>query len=275
VEKPLTDIAFLKALLAAHGIRPRRSGGQHFLVCEDVVSATLKALGAGPEHITELGAGAGVLTQALLGAGFQVRAVERDRHLAKFLKETTPQRLTSSLELVIGDLRHEPWEWDRPYQLVGNIPYYLSGLIIRRITLLEALPRRVVLLVQREVGQRLVSKTPGLQLIGLAVQLWGTAKVLAEVPANCFWPAPRVDSQLLVLEPKGSDRLSSDERERILALAGRFFRARRKQMGGVMRREWKVDSTRAEEALREAGIDPMVRPQEVTVAQWVQLQRTL
>jgi len=132
-------------------------------------------------------------------------------------------------------------------------------------------PEQVVLLVQREVGQRLAAQPPHLQLIGLAIQLWGTVRRLSSVPAGCFWPRPKIDSQLILLRPHTDSRLSGDERERVLAVAAQFFRLRRKQMGGTLRRNWNLNIAQAERQLRHVGIDPTQRPQEVTVLQWVQL----
>ena len=280
-----SDVTSLKVLLAAYGIVPRRSSGQNFLVCGEIVEKTLKVLNAGSRQVTELGAGTGVVTQALLSAGFTVRALENDRRLGELLTATTPDHLKHKLELIIGDLRQESWEWPvntahqyggqagRPgaYQLVGNIPYNLSGLILRRITQSVVAPERAVLLVQQEVGQRLAAQPPHLQLIGLAAQLWGTVRLLESVPAECFWPRPKIASQLIALEPHINNRLPGDERERVLAVAAQFFRAKRKQMGGTARRNWNFSSTQAERRLRQAGIDPAQRPQETTVLQWVRL----
>jgi 16S rRNA (adenine1518-N6/adenine1519-N6)-dimethyltransferase len=272
----LTELAHLKALLTAHGIRPRRTASQNFLTSRDVVTAIVSAARGGPRAVTELGAGTGVITQALLTADFAVRAIERDRQLATILTSVMPPQLQPELELVIGDVRQKSWEWSTPYQIVGNIPYHLSGLVIRKITQLTPLPRQAVLLVQAEVGERLTAEVPQLQLIGLAVQLWGSARILQRVPAAAFWPSPRVDSALVLLTPASStQRLSLAEREAVLGVAKHFFRSRRKQMGGVLKRWLAIKPEEAGDILRRAGIDLQQRPQEVSVSRWVALQHTL
>lgn len=271
----LFNAAYLRSLLAQHGARPRLSADQHFLVCERVMVATLKAIKNGPSRITELGSGCGSLTLPLLAHHYTVRAVERDRQLAAVLRELTPLAARDRLELIAGDLRQEQWGWEEPWQLVGNIPYQLSGFIIRRLTQLEPAAALAVLLLQREVGERVTASEPALQMLGLAVQLWGTARVLCAVPAGCFWPAPRVDSRLVALRPHAPSCLSLAERERVLQVAARFFRTRRKQMGGVLRRQWGLPVSEAERVLRTASIVPQQRPQEVSPAQWVKLAETL
>jgi 16S rRNA (adenine1518-N6/adenine1519-N6)-dimethyltransferase len=167
------------------------------------------------------------------------------------------------------------WEQPGPYQIVGNIPYHLSGLIIRKITQLEPQPQQALLLLQKEVAARLVAGPPALQLIGLAVQLWGAARVLRSVPASCFWPAPRVDSSLVALKPAAARAVSLAERERVVACARHFFSQRRKQMGGVLKRWQKLDDDAAVALLRRVGIRPEQRPQEISLPQWIRLTQTL
>jgi 16S rRNA (adenine1518-N6/adenine1519-N6)-dimethyltransferase len=272
----LTNVSRLKTLLATHGVRPRRRASQNFLICDTVVAATVAAASAGPQQITELGAGVGVLTQSLLAAGFFVRAIERDRRLAHLLAEVMPAQLQSRLVLVNRDLRRETWEQPGSYQVVGNIPYQLSGLIIKKITRLMAVPEQAVLLLQKEVGQRLVAAPPQLTLIGLAVQLWGSARILRRVPAACFWPAPQVDSVLVSLTPAPSGQWPAlTEREAVLHVAKYFFRMKRKQMGGVLRRRQRISAAAAADLLHQANISSTQRPQEVAVPQWQRLARLL
>ena len=271
----LTSEVYLRELLEKHGVRPRRAAGQHFLVCERVTAATLTALSNGPPRISELGAGCGTLTGPLLAHHYTVRAIESDQQIAAVLLELTPKAARDRLELIVGDLREQQWEWAEPWQLVGNIPYQLSGFIIRRLTQLKPPPALAVLLLQREVGARVTANEPQLQLLGLAVQLWGSARALLTVPASCFWPAPQVDSQLVALAPHTPPDLSLAERELVLQVAAHFFRNRRKQMGGVLRRQRGISDLAAERLLHTAGITPNQRPQEVAPAQWVRLAATL
>lgn len=272
--KNLTDISHLKALLAEADIVPRHSAGQHFLVCAEVVEATLLALDSSA-RVTELGAGVGTLTGMLLEAGYKVRAIERDAALGNLIKAGIPRRMTDRLELVIDDLRAAAWGRDDNYQLVGNIPYNLSGFIVRRLTQLTPAPERAVLLVQREVGERLTAREGNLSLIGLAVRLWGKAEKLLNVPASCFWPMPKVASQLILLSPAGGAGVKSEEREATLALAKQFFQVKRKQMGGRTRQLFGLPPGAASALLRQAGIEPTQRPQEISASAWLALARVV
>lgn len=273
--KNLTNTSHLKALLAKAGIVPQHSAGQHFLVCAEVVEATLLALDSSLARVTELGAGVGTLTGMLLEAGYKVRAIERDAALGNLIKAGIPRRMIGRLELVIDDLRTAAWGGSENYQLVGNIPYNLSGFIIRRLTQLNPVPGRAVLLVQREVGERLTAPVGNLSLIGLAVQLWGKAEKLLNVPASCFWPMPKVASQLILLSPAVRTSIKVKEREAALALAKQFFQARRKQVGGRMRQLFGLEPDAAATLLHQVGIKPTQRPQEIPAAAWLALSRVV
>jgi len=271
----LADRIILWEILEKESIKPKRSAGQNFLVCEEVVQAILAVLPEEPRNITELGAGLGVLTGPLLGASYNVRAIERDERVANVLQKYLPKNLRSNLDLKVADLSQEEWSWNEEYCLVGNIPYNLSGLIVRRITQLDPLPTRVVLLVQREVGQRLTAEAPNMHLNTLAVKLWGEAQLVLDVPADCFWPTPKVASQVIVMEPRKVAMIDVEQREQVLREAKRFYQQKRKQVQGVMKKALQMNSTEVEEILNGLGIPLNARPQEVNEEQWVSLAKRI
>ncbi|PIR74769.1 MAG: hypothetical protein COU35_00630 [Candidatus Magasanikbacteria bacterium CG10_big_fil_rev_8_21_14_0_10_47_10] len=267
------DLEQLKPLLVQAGIRPRRSSGQNFLRNGAVFDAAVAALDPHIPRVTELGAGPGGLTVRLLAAGFTVRAIERDRALVAVLSVVVPQTAAAQLTVVPADLREAAWyEGEGDWQLAGNIPYNVSGYILRRMVQLS--PARAVLLVQKEVGQRLIAGPPRLSLLGLAVQLWGAPRRVRPVPRGSFWPVPAVDSVLVHITPHPS-ALESAARERILAYARPLFAGRRKQLGGSVRRTLGLDAAAAAAVLAAAGIAPQQRPQEVGVAKWIALASEL
>lgn len=255
----LTDVRYIKHLLRRAGIAPKRSAGQNFLICEEVVEATTAALDKETTRVTELGAGVGTLTGALAESGFAVRAIEREAALAKILREQLPKKLRGRVEIITKDLRDVDWTKPEPYQLVGNIPYNLSGFIIRRITELSPAPQQVVLLVQKEVSERICAQPPQMSLMSLAVQLWGKAQIILHVPATCFWPQPQVNSSLVLLTPEVT--IAQVERETILDLARSCFQAKRKQLSGVLRRKYNLD------------VPLQARPQELSLQEWQALAK--
>lgn len=271
---PLTNADYLQFLLDKHHITPEHSAGQNFLICPEPVEAVIAALEGGAEAVTELGAGMGPLTQTLLAAGFSVRAIERDTVLADILEKTLAKPAGERLELIRGDLREVAWEQAKPYALVGNIPYNLSGFILRRLTTLPTPPTQAVFLVQREVGQRITAIPGEMSLLGLSAQLWGTPHLLLQVPRSCFWPEPKVNSAVVMLVPHERG-LALAERERILKVATVFFQQKRKQMGGVLKRSFTLYPEQIESLLATVGVAANARPQELSVEQWTVLTRQL
>ncbi|MDP3997321.1 MAG: rRNA adenine dimethyltransferase family protein [Candidatus Andersenbacteria bacterium] len=266
----LTDINTLKRLIKEVSITPTRASGQNFLICDEPIKAIVGELDPKKKQVTELGAGIGPLTMALLDGGWQVRAIERDEKLADLLKRYAARQNKLSLKLEVSDLRYVDWTWGRTsYQLVGNIPYNLSGLILRRITQLDPAPERAVLMVQKEVAERITTEPPNMSLVGLAIQLWGRGKKVTDVPSGCFWPEPEVRSAVILLEPKGV--MGSGEREKIIGVAKTFFQHKRKQMGGVLVKSFGFGQNMAEDLLKKNGLLPTQRPQELSVKQWRRL----
>ena len=278
--RDLTDKGYLKSILGKRGLKPKKSSGQNFLICEEVIEATLLTLNKMEKRVTELGAGMGVLTKALLESGYEVQAIERDKDLAEVLKKETKRLADNRLQVIVGDLKKVDWSWGdksdkKAYQLVGYIPYNITGLIVRQITNLEPAPERVILLLQKEVGERLTAKPPKMGLSSLAVSLWGEARILMNVPASCFWPKPKVDSCLIMMARRDFG-ISDEERKRIMKMARVFFQAKRKQMGRTMRDQLGIDSRdKAVKILQKAEINEKSRPQELSVEQWRGLARVL
>lgn len=271
---PITDKKTLQQLLAAQQHQPQRSAGQNFLICPGPVTATTAALLDNLAQVVELGAGAGALTEALLAAGHQVTAIERDPVLSVLLQKRLLPSYNKQLTVVSDDMRRHSWERPTPYALVGNIPYNLSGYILRRLPGLTPQPEQVVLLVQREVGQRLMAEPPQMSLLSVAVQLWGTPQRLMPVPARCFWPKPKIDSLLVSLTPH-RQQLPAADYQATVDVARLAFRTKRKQLGGSLRRALTLPEQRITEQLAAAGLSPSQRPEEVSVKQWTTLAKTL
>lgn len=264
---PLTNQAYLKRVLDKAHATPKRSLGQNFLVCTEVVEATLALLATGPKNVTELGAGVGSLTQVLVAADFSVRAIEKDDVLIQLLRKHA-----AGADIMHGDMKEQSWTWPEPYQLIGNIPYNLSGFIIRRLTQLDPRPQQAILLVQAEVGERLLAHPPQMSLLSLAVHLWGAAHQALAVPASCFWPQPKVASMLITLIPHEE---KAPDQEAIMELAKICFQGKRKQIGGSLKRSDQYTAAAVTKALANTTIPATARPQELTAHDWRRLYKEL
>lgn len=269
----LTNVDVIKDLLAGVEATPSRSRGQNFLIAPGIITKTIETIAGGPMQATELGSGLGVLTQALIMAGYQVKAIEQDNNFVTILPTIIPPNKQSALEIVHGDLRHVDWTWPTPYMVIGNIPYNLSGLIFRKLTSLVPAPTAAIFLVQKEVADRLMAKSPDMNLLALSVQLWGTPTMISDVPAHCFWPQPKVASALVQITPYAMPLLTHQEREQLMGVARQLFQGRRKQIGKKLEQLFGLEASR--QALATATLRPEQRPQEISVAQWVTLHANL
>ncbi|MCL2788348.1 MAG: 16S rRNA (adenine(1518)-N(6)/adenine(1519)-N(6))-dimethyltransferase RsmA [Micrococcales bacterium] len=271
----------IRALASRLGVRPAKSLGQNFVVDSGTVRRVARlgvvddggglgcvedrlALGSGvAARVVEVGPGFGSLTLALLEAGAEVVAVEIDPLLARALPETVAQRapsLTGRLTVVEADaLRVDSLPGTPPQVLVANLPYNVAVPVILRF--LERFPEieRAVVMVQAEVSDRLVAD-PGSRVYGVpsAKRAWfASARRAGGVGRAAFWPVPRVDSALVVLERRDPPETTAP-REEVFAVVDAAFSQRRKMLRSALA-TWAGGVARAEEVLVRAGVPPTTR----------------
>jgi 16S rRNA (adenine1518-N6/adenine1519-N6)-dimethyltransferase len=274
----LTDPEYLDFILKKNKIRADKTLGQNFLISQEVVDAIILGLEDEPKHVTELGPGLGTLTQGLIASGFHVRAIEKDDDFISIIPRVLPANLRENLELIHGDLKDIDWmspastatSAKQEWSLVGNIPYNLSGLIIRHLTKLQTAPERAIFLMQKEVVDRLVTEQGNMSLLGLSLGLWGTATLLLRVPPSCFIPQPSVQSSLVLLQPN-SIRLPVEKREEIIAKAKPFFQAKRKQISTTMKRAYLKTDEEIDFITQQLSISKQARPQDISIDTWARL----
>lgn len=269
-----------RALLERAGLRAKKSWGQNFLRDDEVLADIARASRAGPERpVVELGAGLGALTYHLLERGGRVIAVERDREIVPLLRENlaTYERLEIR-EANAAELDYAAFaaELGGPLTVVGNLPYQLSSRIL--VELADAQPHvaRAVLMVQREVAERLEA-TPGGRDYGLLTVLVQRAFWVGrvrDVPPGAFHPPPKVHSAVIELELRKD--LRSRERDARLVLTARAaFSQRRKMLRNSIAMALDRDSREVEAALRRAGIDPGLRAEKLGIDELERLGEAL
>lgn len=255
--------------------RPRKSLGQHFLSDPRILARIADALELrNDETVIEIGPGRGSLTEQLLARAHRVIAIEIDRALAAKLRERYASE--PRLEVVEHDVLETNFgELARgEFALVGNVPYYITTPILFQ-ALRPPRPTRAVYLVQREVAARL-SASPGTKEYGaltVNVAALATAETLFRVPPGAFSPPPSVDSAVVRITPLATAAIAPDEEERFRVFVQQSFGMRRKQMRRVVRSLLSVPPARADELLAAAGVEPEVRPETLTPAQFAALLR--
>lgn len=269
----------VQRLLAEHGLRPSRALGQHFVADPNTVRRVVRLAGVGPgSAVVEVGPGLGSLTLALADAGAGVVAVEVDAGLAGVVREVVAGR---AVEVVEADALHVDWErlLSRPvpgtgddaaaWSLVANLPYNVATPLV--VGVLEGAPRvrRLLVMVQREVGERLAA-SPGSGAYGavsVKVAYWATASVVGRVPPTVFVPRPRVESALVRIERRDEPAVPASVvgYDRLVEVVRAGFAQRRK----MLRRA--LAGVVGPEAFAAAGVAPEARAEELDVEAWGRL----
>jgi 16S rRNA (adenine1518-N6/adenine1519-N6)-dimethyltransferase len=257
-------------LLARHGLAPRRSLGQNFVVDPNTVRRIARLAGVGPgDRVVEIGAGLGALTEALADTGAAVTAVEVDHGLMAVLAERLSGR---GVRLVEGDARRLDWPAvlgaEGGWVLVANLPYNVATPLVA--DLLDGVPavERMLVMVQREVGERLAAAPgdDGYGAVSVKVAYWATARVVGRVPPTVFLPRPKVESALVAITRRPEPAVGPEvDRDGLFALVRAGFGQRRK----MLRRS--LAALVEPEDFDAAGIRPDARAEELDVTDWGRL----
>jgi 16S rRNA (adenine1518-N6/adenine1519-N6)-dimethyltransferase len=268
------DAHQLDQLLRRHRIELKHSLGQNFLTDSRLRDEIAKQTELSPEdEVLEVGAGVGTLTVALAPRCRRVVAVELDGRLIPALRESLAG--IENVEVVRTDiLRFNVRSAfpDGSEIVAGNIPYNLTGALIRKLLDDPPRPRRLSLVVQKEVAERWTASS-GASLATVAVQVFAEARLLFTIPAAAFTPSPRVDSALVCLDVRERPAVDVNDLKAFFRFVEAVFQGRRKQLGGTLGRINGIGSTAAGARLREIGIDPERRPQTLGLGEWESLYK--
>lgn len=264
-------------LLKAHGLRADKSLGQNFLQDPYALEKIVAAAEILPtDTVLEVGPGLGALTRYLAAAAQHVVAVELDGSLLPVLREV----LTGYAQITIlhGDILKMPMAEVIPtadYLVVANIPYYITSALLRHLLESAPRPRRVVLTVQKEVAQRICASPPDMSLLSLSVQVYGTPRVAALIPAGAFHPVPKVDSAVVRMDLSPAPFIPYSLLDTFFALAKAGFSQKRKTLRNSLSAGMRMSPAETESLLRAAGIDPMRRAETLSLEEWRELTARL
>ena len=256
--------------------RPRKRFGQNFLrdqhVLDNIMSAAQLQEG---DRILEIGPGTGALTNRLIETGLPVLAVEIDRDLGAVLKE----RADGNLDVVIGDILRLDWTellYTPPYKLIANLPYNISSQILFRVLDHRGLFQRLILMFQKEVGERLIAREGSREygILSVLVQTWFRIERVMKVPPKAFYPPPKVDSVVLCLEPLDEPRVALRDEGLFRQLVRGAFAQRRKTLrNSLLGSGWQHEQI--DHAFEEADIDPRRRGETLTLDEFGRLANVL
>jgi 16S rRNA (adenine1518-N6/adenine1519-N6)-dimethyltransferase len=250
-------------------LRASKRLGQNFLADPELRDRVVAAAGIEPEdEVLEIGAGPGTLTGELARRARRVVAVELDRRLLRALRAAAPEA-----EVVHADvLRLDPTVYfpSGGEVVVGNIPYYLTGALVPHLLGKAPRPKRLSLVVQREVARRWCG-LEGWSLATVVVQTFTEPRIEFELPPEAFEPPPKVFSALVVLEVRASPAVQVPDLERFFRLVEGVFQFRRKQLRTSLARATGAAPAEIEALLRKLGIDPSRRAETLSLSEWQQV----
>lgn len=275
----LTQRQTIKDLLEKYQAPPKKLMGQNFLADRGVLLSILEAAQLQKEDaVIEIGPGIGTLTKELAQQVKKVIAIEKDHRMVSILQETLSGH--HNVEIINEDALVALGRYTKTikdYKVVANIPYYMTSFLIR--SLLEATnqPSHIILMVQKEIAQRICAKPPHMSLLSVSVQYYGNPHLFSPVKKESFWPSPKVDSAILAIEPKNTPHPDNDLFFEVVK-AG--FSHPRKQLvnnlsvlkdqNGII-----LDKHRISQWLLENQINPRQRAQTLSIDDWARLVRVV
>lgn len=232
------------------------------------------------ETVVEIGPGEGALTERLLAFGCQVIALEKDHRLIPLLEQRFAKEIkTGKLSLIEGDaLEFDPSDYKlkaKSWKLIGNIPYYITGALLRKFLEAKHQPSTLVFLLQKEVAERIVgnpeqrrgTRSAKESILSLSVKAYGTPHYIKSVPAGAFSPPPKVDSAILLVEDISRNRFESSAHEKkFFALIKKGFSQKRKFLRNNLGKEHS-------HLLENVGVSVKARAEDVPLAKWLDLSR--
>jgi 16S rRNA (adenine1518-N6/adenine1519-N6)-dimethyltransferase len=267
-----------RALLRELAVRPSKGKGQNFLSDSGIVARIAAAADLAPgDTVVEVGPGLGILTKELVarvGPAGRVIAVELDRRLTAYLRAELGQ--LPGLTIVEADVLRCPPETlladlpaVTPYTVVANLPYSITSAVLRHFLDSPRRPARLVVMVQREVAERIVARPPDMSLLAVAVQFYGTPAIMMRLAPGAFIPRPKVESAVLRVDVLPTPPLPEADHTPLFALVAAGFSQRRKTVRNSLAAGLGLPKEDIGDLLVATGIAPERRAETLTVADWL------
>jgi len=259
-----------------YNIAPAKFKGQNFLIDKNIVKKIIEVAELKKEDIIlEVGPGLGVLTGELVKQVKKVVAVELDKKISEFLKiEFIGQK---NLRIVTDDiLKINPLDFDLKnfnYKVVANLPYNITSVFLRKFLEPENKPSEIIVMIQKEVGERILAKPGKMNLLAVAVQFYSEPKILFNVSHNSFWPKPKVDSAVIRIKLK--KELPNIDIKHFFQIVKIGFSAKRKQLQNNLANGLGLKNAKIREILINLGLNEKIRAQDLAMEDWVKLAKLL
>jgi 16S rRNA (adenine1518-N6/adenine1519-N6)-dimethyltransferase len=271
----ITDPQQLKNYLRARNLKPKDYLGQNFLIDEQVLDEIVQVADLkSTDVVLEVGPGLGVLTGELASRVKEVYAIEKDSNLASMLRHEFAAE--KKVKIINEDILrfHIARNILSEYKVVANIPYYLTSKLLQLLLESEHPPTLMVLMIQKEVGERVIASVGELSILGISVQIYADVEISASVSKHSFWPVPKVDSVVLKITPKNKYPQIKDKKLffRIIKIA---FAGKRKQIHNSLTHGLHLSKEKVAELITKSGIELTARPQDISIQQWIALYESI
>lgn len=251
---------------------PNKSLGQHWLTDRSILKQIADPAEISSDDVVlEIGPGLGTLTSVLLHQAGRVEAVEFDAELAKKLPGQFPG---TNLKVHHADILHfELSSLPSNYKVVANVPYYITSKIVQKLMTADNKPSIAVLLVQKEVAERIAARPGDMSLLGLSAQVFAETSLGVKVPREYFTPPPTVDSQVVILRTRDEPLIPEADLAAFFRMAKAGFAAKRKKLRSSIAAGLAISKPAAEELLRHASINPDKRAEDLSIDDWRRLAK--
>jgi 16S rRNA (adenine1518-N6/adenine1519-N6)-dimethyltransferase len=269
----LGEVRRIKDILKMFGARPNSDLGQNFLIEKKYLETILEA--AEPlsdAKVLEVGPGMGVLTRELSRKAEEVIAVEVDPRMVEIVKMACLK--CTNLTVKTQDIRKFDPSDLGDYKVVANLPYYLTSFILRKFLEEKNKPKEMVILIQKEVAQKVTAAPPKMSLLSISVQFYGSPKLIEIVPRDAFYPTPQVDSAILKISTYRTPIFPDVVPEKFFNLVRAGFSEKRKMLSNSLSSYSPYLKDELEKRIRAAGIDPDRRAETLTLEDWYRLYQT-
>lgn len=267
--------AKVRGQLKGAGLKAKKSLGQNFLVNENIRDSIIEAANLSAEDtVIEVGPGLGILTEKLAARAGKVVAVELDDRLA----ERLGSRMTKSgnIDVITADILNLDLRGlirSGTYKVVANIPYYITSPLLRYFMQATVRPSLMVIMMQEEVARDVTAKPGAMGFLAVSMRLFSLPSIVCRVPADCFYPAPKVDSAVVRFAMLDRPAVEVVDVKGFLETVHAGFGAPRKQLHNSLAIGLGLGTEEAGEILRRAGIDPRRRPGTLSLDEWAALYR--
>lgn len=259
---------------------PKKSLGQNFLTNESIAEKIADSAGlSSHDNVLEIGPGKGILTKYLVKKAGKFLAVEIDINLAKSLDSRSRGNDKKKVRVIEGDILKinlpkliEENNF-RNYKVVANLPYYITSKIIRLLLETKYPPSEMILMVQKEVGERIVALDKKESILSISVKFYAEPEILFYVSKEKFNPVPEVDSAVIKIKRKKN--VPKVDTRKFFSLVRAGFSAKRKMLVNNLSSSFHIPKTELLEWMKKAGLEPGVRAEKLTLEEWILLHKEI